>query len=195
MSTAVIIPAAGYSTRFGCCKLSYPFKKNRPLLVATIESVSKVFQDVFVILRQEQTFLQQQVRSVGGRVVVNQNNNRQAMGDNIAIGVQCCRHYDFVTILLGDMPMIQPSTFELIDTVDKKSCSIIVPYFQNRQGHPVTFGRDYFELLCSLSGPKGAKAIIQSHRDRVTKIATQDNGVVFDIDTPNSLIQASRGLE
>ncbi|HSW83600.1 MAG TPA: hypothetical protein VLH12_09000, partial [Usitatibacter sp.] len=57
----------------------------------------------------------------------------------------------------------------------------------NARGHPVGFSARLREDLLALDGDEGARSVIQSHRDAVTLIPVDDEGITVDIDTPRDL--------
>jgi len=67
----------------------------------------------------------------------------------------------------------------------RDGASIAAPGFRNARGHPVGFASAFYPQLSALSGDDGAKAILAGHR--VLLIATDDSGVVRDVDTPRDL--------
>ena len=61
---------------------------------------------------------------------------------------------------------------------------IVVPRYQSRRGHPVIFSRALFGELLAAPLDRGAKAVVNTHRDDTLEIDTNDEGAIIDIDTP-----------
>ena len=55
-------------------------------------------------------------------------------------------------------------------------------------GHPVIFSSVYFQELTQLTGDNGAKPIITAHKDRVTRITVEDQGILKDVDRPSDIV-------
>ena len=53
-------------------------------------------------------------------------------------------------------------------------------------GHPVLFGRRFFEALRGLEGDRGARAILDEHPEFVTDVALPGRAAETDLDTPEA---------
>jgi molybdenum cofactor cytidylyltransferase len=53
-------------------------------------------------------------------------------------------------------------------------------------GHPVLFGRRFFETLGRLSGDEGARQIVAEHPELVETVATPGEAARLDLDTPEA---------
>jgi molybdenum cofactor cytidylyltransferase len=67
--------------------------------------------------------------------------------------------------------------------IDKEP-RIVVPMHSDTPGHPVGFSREFFAELIALTGDRGARSVIDAHREAVRTIGVDDPGVVTDIDHP-----------
>ena len=110
------------------------------------------------------------------------------MGDSIALGVRATSDAAGWLILPGDLPLIRPASLLRVAQA-LQDYPIVVPRYQQKQGHPVGFRRDYFAALAALSGDVGAKAIVRAARERgdVAELALNDTGVVQDVDVAADL--------
>ena len=88
-----------------------------------------------------------------------------------------------VIILLSDQPLIQTDHLETLITRWYESPSkIIASEYHQSLGVPALFPAHLFIELQSLSGDKGAKALLTKHADHVIKIPLAE--AELDIDTP-----------
>jgi molybdenum cofactor cytidylyltransferase len=62
-----------------------------------------------------------------------------------------------------------------------------MPRYRQQLGNPVGFGRLFKDELLALQGDRGGKSMIQQHSKRLTILDTQDQGVVFDLDTVDQI--------
>ena len=98
--------------------------------------------------------------------------------------------YAGVLIVLADMPGV---TAELVNALIALSRAhdynaIVFPAgSDDRQGHPVLWPHALFPELMKLSGDQGAKALLQTHRERVVTLPVTDAAAFLDIDTPQDL--------
>ncbi len=112
------------------------------------------------------------------------------MGDSIAAGVAAAAEASGWLMVLGDMPFILPETFErvLAGMARERIC---VPVLAGEYGHPVGFGGDFGAALRSLSGDRGAKALLAT--GRVEPVPVEDRGIVWDVDLPAALVFEAQG--
>ncbi len=102
---------------------------------------------------------------------------------------------DGVLVCLGDMPRLGAAIVDqLIETFSpEEGRTIVVPTCDGRRGHPVLFGRAFFEAMRSLSGDVGARSLIDAHPEAVAEVETGDPGVLLDVDTPEALARLAEG--
>ncbi|EHS4533917.1 nucleotidyltransferase family protein [Cronobacter sakazakii] len=115
----------------------------------------------------------------------------RGMGESIALGVKATPDAAGWLILLGDLPLITAASLQRVaQALNEKP--VVVPYYQQRHGHPVGFRREYFDSLARLTGDEGAKAVVQAARARadVLTLTLNDPGIVQDIDVPEDLAAA-----
>jgi molybdenum cofactor cytidylyltransferase len=55
------------------------------------------------------------------------------------------------------------------------------------RGHPVGFAAELRAELLALQGDAGARSILDRHRARLRILATDDAGILVDLDTPEQL--------
>lgn len=87
-------------------------------------------------------------------------------------------------IALADMPWIRRQTYA--DIARAAQCHpIVVPTFQGRRGHPVAMQRSLWAELAALDGDVGARSLLARHP--VFELATDDAGILRDVDVPQDL--------
>lgn len=74
--------------------------------------------------------------------------------------------------------------------------AVVLPLYQQQQGHPVGFGQECFAALSTLCGDRGAAAVVRAHRQAGTArmLHLNDPGIVTDIDTLDDLTRAEKLL-
>lgn len=97
--------------------------------------------------------------------------------------------YDAVIIALADMPEVTASHFDaLIEAYDPASqheiCRAMAE--DGTPGHPVLFGRRFFENLASAAGDSGARHILRDSADFICGVKTKGRGAALDLDTPDA---------
>ena len=66
---------------------------------------------------------------------------------------------------------------------------IVAPSYNGERGHPVGFARRHYAALSALTGDEGARAIVHVNRATLRLEATDDPGVLRDVDTRSQLFR------
>jgi molybdenum cofactor cytidylyltransferase len=117
------------------------------------------------------------------------------MGDSIAAGVSATAGAAGWLILPGDLPLIQADTLrQVAETLMALPAGqeTVQPQCQGQRGHPVGFRRPCEAALRALQGDEGAKGVLRQWPAQ--PLVVDDEGAVWDVDTPDRLEQAARRL-
>lgn len=167
-----------------------------PVAVAAARALMQVLPVVCAVVRPGDHALAEMLRAEGCRVVVAQE-ARDGMGSSLACGVQYWLDeqaragpdavpLESCLVALADMPWIQPHTvIELVALSGQYP--IVAPVHAGTRGHPVIFRRELWGELAALSGDRGAQGLLRRHG--VHTLATEDTGVLRDVDTPQDLVR------
>lgn len=90
-------------------------------------------------------------------------------------------------VFLGDMPRIPVAVLQPLADALKGGAAAAAPVFDGRRGHPVLFGETLLPRLTTLSGDRGAGALLEAVGERLALIPAPDDGVLFDVDRPGDL--------
>jgi len=117
------------------------------------------------------------------------------MGNSLAAGTRELMHVfphaSAVLVALADQPLLGAAAFRIMLERHRHAPDrVLATAHDGAPGPPALFPRDCFEALATLSGPNGARAVLQREAARMELFAA--NGVV-DVDTPDDLhiVQAS----
>jgi molybdenum cofactor cytidylyltransferase len=110
------------------------------------------------------------------------------MSTSLATGVSALGdRVDGALICLGDMPRVTAADLHGLVRAFGDSAPeyapACVPVHGGRQGNPVLWSRDRFEDLRTISGDRGAKALLGALGDRIVRVPS-GAGVLMDADTP-----------
>ncbi len=191
MTVGVLMLAAGYSRRYGADKRLAVIAGDQNLLDASIAPARRSGLPLLIALRAEDAKLAAQLR-IRGVNSIRCHHSRRGMGHSLAEAIAAVpEDWSGVLIALGDMPLIQVSTFQLLaDKLNPEN--IVVPCYDGRRGHPVGFGESQFADLRRLSGDRGAGNLLNAQEQRVVRVPVADEGILLDIDEPTQRDRLSR---
>tara|TARA_B100001245_G_scaffold34218_2_gene21994 strand:- start:31870 stop:32544 length:675 start_codon:yes stop_codon:yes gene_type:complete len=191
-----VIMAAGRSTRFGPDDKRLAELNGEPLLMQLVRRLLPVFPPfrdqprLSVVLRPEDVTLAASLPA--GCLPLFAADADAGLGSSIAsavarvAGEQTWQPVSSLAVFLGDMPLIRTATLGPL-LREQNSERIVRPEYQGKAGHPVLFGRRFWPDLMRLQGEDGARTVIQNYPGHLIRIATDDPGVITDIDTPQQL--------
>ena len=182
-----ILLAAGNSQRFGSNKLLHPVNQYASMLLASLDNISSVVDEVFVVVNPELSNYRSQLERPGVTVLINRKAD-QGMATSLVCGVSASEDAAGWIIALADMPYINPATFKLLLERFVSDRKIILPEYKEKKGHPVIFSSHFKTQLLKLNGDTGGREIIQQHQQCVETVNVEDEGVVKDIDFKHEII-------
>ena len=95
-----------------------------------------------------------------------------------------------------DHPLISPELIaRLIDAFDSSGQLIVLPIYHGRRGHPVIFGASLYAELLAASPAIGAREVVWAHAAELLEVATEEDGVVLNINDPETLRRALENRE
>lgn len=102
---------------------------------------------------------------------------------------------DAIVVALADMPLVQAETIARLAAAIQPEDYAAVPVLDGQWGNPVALGREAIAAAMHLTGDRGARGLLTAAAARVRIVATQDRGVLQDIDTPADLAAALTGRD
>ncbi|HEY3177966.1 MAG TPA: nucleotidyltransferase family protein [Casimicrobiaceae bacterium] len=193
MRVVGILLAAGRSVRFGGDKLLQPLPRaahdceaGTPIGVAACRHLAAGVSATLAVVRPTDKALAALLSDAGAQVVECAR-AEEGMGASLACGVQSTPDADAWLIALADMPWIRPSTITRLVSALTAGADIVAPVHNGERGHPVGFAQRHYAALTALSGDEGARAVLLANRATLHVVATDDPGVVRDVDTQDQL--------
>ena len=190
-TVVAVVLAAGEGRRMGGGKMLAPFQ-GRPMIAATVANVlASGVDEIVVVTGHGAADVEEALKDAKVRVVHNQD-YASGMASSLRVGVQAAGAVDAVVVCLGDMPRVSGEVIERLiaafNPIEHRS--IVVPTHKGQFGNPVLWGAEHFARLTSLSGDKGARALIAGLKAEATEVEA-DEGVLMDFDTPDALKSAA----
>lgn len=181
----IIVLAAGQSRRFGSDdKRLAEMPDGAPLLDNTLNSIPDSLKGRILVLQPGDEHLASRYQDKWHAVYAQRA--EQGMGESLAAGINAASDWQGALIALGDMPFIRADTYSLIQQ-QLQPDSIVLPRFQEKRGHPVGFGREFFPALSRIEGDQGAQSLLQQYLQHCHYLDVDDPGILQDIDTPEAL--------
>lgn len=180
-----LVLAAGFSRRFGRDKRRVQLRGGRTLLDEVLHRIESAGIDICLVVRADDEDFH-----VGAIPVlkIEPETAGRGLGASLAAATRQLQDGQGCLICLGDMPFIEPETYAAVAGAMRPD-AIAVPEFKSKPGHPVGFGADFIADLRELDGDRGARAVIEKHRDRVIVLPVNDAGIHRDVDTVMDLLR------
>lgn len=194
-ASAVLLAAGSSSRMQGADKLTEEVD-GAPLLRRAAEAlIASQAEEVVVVLRpsisersdtQGEDARRTALEGLAVRIVENPL-AAEGMGASIRAGVAAISpEADAALIALADMPEIGPADIDaLIAAFDAAEGREIIRATtpEGAPGHPVLFGRRFFEALRALEGDEGARGVLLAHGDLLRDVPLASAGARIDLDT------------
>jgi len=99
---------------------------------------------------------------------------------------------DGILLCPVDHPLISSLLVDkLVKAFRAKGKLIVMPTWQGHRGHPVIFAAKLYEELLSAPTEVGARAVVWAHQPDVYEMPTEEEGVVLNLDDPESARRAT----
>jgi len=185
VTVGILLLAGGSSRRFGADKRFAKLATGAGLLEATLERIQATGLPLLVCLRSDDADLAALLGERGVACHCCPNSGR-GMGSTLADGISAAPPWAGVLVALADMAWIRAETYSHIANMTHPD-AICVPIYQQRRGHPVGFGREFFASLARISGDRGARQVILDNPNHTIEVVVDDPAIHRDVDTPDAL--------
>lgn len=162
-------------------------------VVLAAGSSSRLGRSKQELVYQGETLLARATRIAGevadAVVVVTRENNPDAdegIASSIRVGVRAAGEDARVLITLCDQPLVTAAHLAALIAVD---APIVATGYRGIAGVPAVFAPRFVPELLALRGDRGARAVIEAHRE-IVNVLTFDDAVV-DIDTEEDVATLS----
>ncbi len=183
--TALLILAAGPSSRLGRSKQLLPIGKTTLLGKTIAEAINANIGPVYVILGARGREHQQKVAQAAV-TIVHATDWAKGMGYSLKIGITHIREVQpklaSLLVLVCDQPALSAMHLQnLLAASQKTAKPVVASAYAGTLGVPVLFQSAFFDRLLTLSDDSGAKKLISSFPGEVASVDFPEG--VLDIDT------------
>ena len=185
---AGLILAAGESSRMGTPKATLTYR-GRTFLERIVQTLQEGgLERIVVVLGHRAEDIQRQTKIEATQVIINpayksgQTSSLQAgLRSLVSDGA------DAVLLCLVDHPAVSAETVKrVVATFREFSAPVVIPTYHGRRGHPVLIGQQLFEELLGLTSDAGGDSVVRRYRPATHFVEVEDEGVVIDVDDPES---------
>lgn len=187
--TAVVL-AAGTSRRMGEPKLLLPWGATTVLGQTLANLRASRMGDILVVTGRESEAVARIAEAQDVRAIHNPAWSTGGMIASLQAGVRAvgpdCRA---VLVVLADQPMIGADVFDAVVAVVAAAGPgggerrIVAAAHRGRRGHPVLFGRAFFDEILALPADSAPRAILDRHPDVLRLVEVGSDAVLRDLDT------------
>ncbi|WP_297795931.1 nucleotidyltransferase family protein [uncultured Eudoraea sp.] len=183
---AILILAAGSSSRMGKIKQLLPWKGST-LLENTIRTAkSSMAGEVLVILGSNAGLIKESIHNINDVNIIENTKWRKGIGSSISCGINYLTAYEkdirAVIILLADQVLINSEYLNrMIELYTRGKKDLIATKYGHKTGVPALFDQFYFKDLSKLDEDHGAHNLLKRFTDKIYTLDTF--GKTFDVDT------------
>lgn len=177
---AIIILAAGKSSRLGLITKQLLKYKGETLLKRACRKANELSNDIFVVLGHEKEACQKELKDSKVKILFNKDYEK-GIGSSISYGISHTKNYENTLIMLCDQPFISKKHLQnLKNSIDNDTIIATKYEHANSSTVPAIFPKKYYEKLLELNEDKGAKSIIKNEKCIDVKLEKERS---VDIDT------------
>lgn len=192
---AAIVLAAGLSSRMRENKLLLPWKGKTVIAWVVLQLLKAGFTSIVVVTGRDRLAVESQTSFPNVKHVFNEKYENGEMLTSLQAGLRSLSgETNAVMIVLGDQPQIEIETIRLVagEYLNKKSCLLVLPSFENRRGHPWMVSRELWDEIFGMEPPENMRTFLNQHSGDITYVQVQNNSIFADIDTPQDYQDALR---
>ncbi len=181
--TAVIVLAAGWSSRMGALKPLLPFGNDTALghVISTVAEAR--IANIYVVVGNEAARVVPVVEAHGAVPVVNAG-FADGMMSSIKAGVAALPEtVERAMILPVDVPLVRSVTFaKVAERAEQEQALVLRPTFRGKSGHPPVIGRPLFAEILAASPEVTLRDILDRHQTDAQLVSVIDSGILRDMD-------------
>lgn len=190
---AVIVLAAGRSSRMGAHKLLLPLDGEPVIVYSVRQALASGLRPVIVVVGHASEQLRASVAHLDAAVVLN-TQYHEGIASSVRAGVGALdASVTGAVITLGDQPLLPAAHLAALSAQGRATgAAIVATRYAEHTGNPIYFGRDVFLDLARLSGDHGARGLLGDGNYAVAYLPLEDADAALDIDTPADYARVRR---
>ncbi len=158
---AVLILAAGSSSRLGYAKQLLEYKGETLLQIAVKKALS-LTKNVYIVLGHERQRCEKNLENYKVNTLFNKE-YKDGMGTSISFGIKALNEFEYSMIMLCDQPFIPLIHFEnLVKNKNKEKIITSLNLSNSKKSVPAIFPKKYYKQLEELNKDFGARYLLQT---------------------------------
>jgi molybdenum cofactor cytidylyltransferase len=181
-----VVLSAGMSSRMGRPKALLPIGATSFVEWIVTSLRKTTIEKIVIVLGHNVAEIEAKIRHLPVTILVNRD-HAQGQLSSLIVALRALEkeNVDGILLHLVDHPFLNPELVNLmIERFYESKKLIVVPTYKGRRGHPVIFSSRLFGELLSAPLDQGAKSVVRAHAADTLEIETDDEGITYDIDTP-----------
>ncbi|MEP3245514.1 MAG: nucleotidyltransferase family protein [Sneathiella sp.] len=191
----ILLLAAGQSVRMGAeNKLLMPYGRKTMVRHIAEQLVKAKIGDVTVVTGYDARSVTDQVSNLKIKVCFNPDYEAGQMS-SVRTGIQSLPlPLSGTMIVLADMPALGLRDYRFLAAqFQRQSCKkILIPYYAEKRGNPIIIPGSLVPEICTGDLNAGCKKLVDSHPDKITKVAVTNSAFISDVDTASDYEQINR---
>ena len=175
---AIIILAAGTSSRLEGKSKQLLIYKKETLLRNSVKKAIQISNNVFVVLGHKKEECENELKDLDINIIYNEN-YQQGMGSSLALGVNHTKDFDYTMVMLCDQPFIPLSHYQSLKWSILNE-NIIASLYGEKPKVPAIFPKKFYNEISKLKADFGAKELLK--KEYCIKVVLEENYSI-DIDT------------
>ena len=186
---SAILLAAGQSKRMDGENKLIKKIQGSPLINLSVKNIlTSSINELIIVLGHQREIIEKFIDKNEKIKIVFNKNFENGMASSIKSGLSnLSKETEAFFICLGDMPMVNKDTYNLLIKSRNKN-EIIVPTFKGMQGNPVLFSKSVKEKIMNIQGDVGAKKILELNKDKILNLEIDNLGIKKDFNTKDDFI-------
>jgi len=190
--TAGIILAAGQSTRIDKFKQLVKLEEKYILEWVVDAALGSSLAHVILVLgyhfKKIQMVLNKKIHHPRIEIIINPD-YPMGLSRSLRCGLLAAKGlFPSVMFLLGDQPMLDPKTINLLlDQFWYSEKEICVPVCRGKRGNPTVFSNKYYDQLLQIEGDIGARKVLEKYACNVIRVEVDRPLAFLDVDTEADL--------
>ncbi|GFP20842.1 molybdenum cofactor cytidylyltransferase [Candidatus Hakubella thermalkaliphila] len=193
---SAILLAAGSSDRFGRLKQLLDVQGKKIIQIALESLLRSRVSEIVVVLGYAREQIKEYLKGYEVKIVDNPQ-YRKGQSSSIKRGLESIdQEAEAALFMLSDTPLVGHEIIDLvIGKYEETGSTIVAPFYGDKRGHPVLFGRELFGELKALEGDVSGSGVIRRHAERVVRVQVDSDAVIFDVDDEQDYQRLLRRVE